>query len=60
MALKRLHDQFQRNSFSQVVDFIRSYLSRHELLLIRRKNTQNNGKSVEWIKKQKTYLNFWG
>ena len=44
----------------QVVDCIQSYLSRHELLLIWRKNTQNNGKSVEWIKKQKTYLNFWG
>ena len=42
----------------QVVNCIQSYLSMHELLLIRRKNTQNNSKSVEWIQKQKSYLNF--
>ena len=37
----------------QVVDCIQSYLSRHELLLIWRKNTQNNSKSVEWIQNKK-------
>ena len=46
----------------QVVDCIQSCLSRHELLLIWRKNTQNNSKSFGSIQKQKhkTYMNFWG
>ena len=39
----------------QVVDCIQSCFSRHELLLIWRKNTQNNSKSVEWFQKQKPY-----
>ena len=39
----------------QVVDWIQSCLSGHELLLVWRKNTQNNSKSLEWIQKQKTY-----
>ena len=44
----------------QVEDCIQSYFSRYEILLIWRKNTQNNSKSVKWIQKQKTYTNFWG
>ena len=44
----------------QVEDCIQSYFSRYEILLIRRKNTQNNSKSVKWIQKQKTFMNFWG
>ena len=44
----------------QVVDCIQSCLSRHELLLIWRKNTQNNSKFLEWIQKHKTCMNFWG
>ena len=42
----------------QVVAWIQSCLSGHELLLIWRKNTENNSKSLEWIQKQKTYMNF--
>ena len=44
----------------QVEDCIQSYFSRYEILLIWRKNTQNNSKSVKWIQKQKTFMNFWG
>ena len=40
-----------------VVDCIQSCLSRHQLLIIWRKNTQNNSKSLEWIQKQKIYMN---
>ena len=44
----------------QVVDCIQISLSGHELLLIWRRITQNNCKSLECIQKQKTYTNFWG
>ena len=44
----------------QVVDCIQSCLSRHGLLIIWRKNTQNNSKYLEWIQKRKTCMNFWG
>ena len=44
----------------QLVDCIQSCLSRHDLLIIWRKNTQNTSKSLEWIQKQKTYMDFWG
>ena len=48
----RLHDQFQRNSFSQEDTSSRLYsnlLVGHELLLIWRANTKNNSKSLGWI-----------
>ena len=41
----------------QIADCIQSCLSRHEVWLIWRKNTQNNSKSLEWIQKQKIYMN---
>ena len=44
----------------QIVECIQSCFSRHQLLLIWRKNTQNNSKSLEWIKKCETHMNFWG
>ena len=44
----------------QVAHCIQSCLSRHVLLIIWRKNTQNNSKPLEWIQKRKTCMNFWG
>ena len=44
----------------QIVECIQSCFSRHQLLLIWRKNTQNNSKSLEWIQKCGTHMNIWG
>ena len=63
--LRRLHDQFQRNSFSQEDSSSRlctqSCLSVHELLLIWRKSSQNNSKFLERFKTRSNVViwSFW-